>query len=228
MCEHFSGGRVNVLLGAWDNYFATPSNYYLYNSGRKGGERDFVDAPYFTFIPWDYDNCLGIDDVGTCWQYSDLLDWPSNTGRYWSDRSVSRIPLVTNLLRNHEYRRYYLDHIEYFLDTEFNPESIAAEIGDESAGGLWARVRQAAYQESDTPHGQPFTGRRYSNHEVYWNSGRQCEVQHGSRKAEGIVHYVRMRHDSAREQIAQLRKTFPRSARNGDFPSTMEPLPAKP
>ena len=24
---------VNVLLGSWDNYFATPANYYLYNSG---------------------------------------------------------------------------------------------------------------------------------------------------------------------------------------------------
>ncbi len=49
---------VNVLLGSWDNYYATPSNYYLYNSGRLGAEADFMAAPYFTFIPWDYDNCL--------------------------------------------------------------------------------------------------------------------------------------------------------------------------
>ena len=26
---------VNILLGSWDNYFATPSNYYLYNSAAR-------------------------------------------------------------------------------------------------------------------------------------------------------------------------------------------------
>jgi hypothetical protein len=39
---------------------------------------------------------------------------------------------VQNLLRNHDYRQYYLEHL---LDTEFNPESIAALIGAEGAGG---------------------------------------------------------------------------------------------
>ena len=48
---------VNVLLGSWDNYYATPSNYYLYNSGRLDTADDFMHSPYFTFIPWDYDNC---------------------------------------------------------------------------------------------------------------------------------------------------------------------------
>ena len=32
---------VNMLLGSWDNYYATPSNYYLYNSGRSGSGRRF-------------------------------------------------------------------------------------------------------------------------------------------------------------------------------------------
>ena len=53
-----------------------PSNYYLYNSGRRGAAKDFVGSPYFHFIPWDYDNCLGIDYSGTQWQYADILDWP--------------------------------------------------------------------------------------------------------------------------------------------------------
>ena len=216
---------VNMLLGSWDNYFATPANYYLYNSGLRGAEKDFVDSPYFTLIPWDYDNCLGIDNVGVRWQYSDIIDWASNTERYWKEHSPSCIPLVTNLLLNREYRKYYVDHIEYLLDTEFNPKAIAAEIGNESDGGLWDRVRQAAYQESETPHGQPFTGRRYSNHEVYWNAGRQCELRHGFKRVEGIVHYVRMRRDSARAQLEQLRKTLPRSTSSAEFPSTMEPLP---
>ena len=32
----------NVLLGSWDNYFATPANYYLYNS--EGAPKKFLDA----------------------------------------------------------------------------------------------------------------------------------------------------------------------------------------
>ena len=95
-----SWAAVNLLLGSWDNYYATPSNYYLYNSGRQGAEDDFMGAPYFTFIPWDYDNCLGIDYFGTKWQYTDILDWPSNTRHYWREHATSRIPLVQNLLRN--------------------------------------------------------------------------------------------------------------------------------
>ncbi len=200
---------VNMLLGSWDNYYATPSNYYLYNSGRQGAARDFVSSPYFHFIPWDYDNCLGIDYFGTQWQYADILDWPGNTRRYWKNRHTSNIPLVTNLLRNREYRQYYLDYIEQMLDTEFNPRAIAALIGAQSEGGLWDRVRQAAYLESDTPHGRPFTGRQFSNDEIYWNGCRQHELRHGRKRTEGIVHYVRMRRDSARAQLKRLRRTRP-------------------
>ena len=65
---------TNLLLGGWDNYFATPANYYLYNSGPQGAPKKFLDAPHFTFIPWDYDNSFGIDYFGTDWHYTDLLD----------------------------------------------------------------------------------------------------------------------------------------------------------
>jgi CotH kinase protein len=44
---------VNMLLGSWDNYYATPSNYYLYNSGHSGAAEHFVSSPYFHFIPWE-------------------------------------------------------------------------------------------------------------------------------------------------------------------------------
>ena len=70
---------MNLLVGSWDNYFATPANYYLYNAGYKGAEKQFMDSPYFAFIPWDYDNSFGIDYFGTQWQYTDVIDWPSNT-----------------------------------------------------------------------------------------------------------------------------------------------------
>jgi CotH kinase protein len=198
---------VNMLLGSWDNYYATPSNYYLYNSGRSGAAEDFVGSPYFHFIPWDYDNCLGIDYSGTQWQYADILDWPGKVNRH-----IPKIPLVRNVLRNHDYRQYYLDYMEHMLDTEFNPRAIIAQIGSRTQDGLWHRVRQAAYLESDTPDGRPFTGRRYSNDEVYQSGCRQRELRHGKKTIEGIVHYVRMRHDSARAQLKRERRTMPRAA----------------
>ena len=216
---------VNILLGGWDNYFATPSNYYLYNSGHEGSEKDFMASPYFIFIPWDYDNCLGIDYYGIRWQYANIIDWPSNTIPYWNNRKSSHIPLVQNLLSNRDYMQYYLDHMEYVLDVMFSPKKIAAQIGQESDGGLWDRVRQAAYLESTTPDGRPFTGRRFSNHEVYLNGCRQYELRHGRVKIEGILHYVRMRRDSAWVQLKQLRQTIPRATESREFPATMERLP---
>jgi hypothetical protein len=216
---------VNLLLGSWDNYFATPSNYFLYNSGRHGDERGFVATPYFTFLPWDYDNSFGIDFFDTRWQYTDIVDWPSNTGNYGRENSggaTSRIPLVQNLLRNRDFLRYYLDHLEHLLDTDFNPAAIAAAIG---TGGLWDRVAQGAYLESDTPNGQPFTGRQFTNDEVYRSGREQQELRREDEKAEGIVHYVRMRHDSARTQLAELRRDHPAGTSGATFSGTLEPLP---
>ena len=218
---------VNLLLGSWDNYFKTPSNYYLYNSGRPGVADDFMHAPYFNFIPWDYDNCLGIDYQGKRWQYTDILDWTGDTHSYQRNHGASRIPLVQNLLRNREYRQYYLDYLEHLIDTEFNPGMISALIGASSDEGLWARVRQAAYLESGTPYGQPFTGRQFTNDEVYLSGCKQNELRHGDEKAEGIVHYVRMRRDSARQQLQQLRKTTPRATDPAVFAATMENAPRR-
>jgi CotH kinase protein len=216
---------VNLLLGSWDNYYATPSNYYLYNSGQQGGEDDFMRNPYFTFIPWDYDNCLGIDYFGTKWQYTDILDWSSNTGHYWRDHARSRIPLVQNLLRNRDYRQYYLDHLEFLLDSEFHPAAFGEQIAADSGDGLWGRVHQAAYLESATPYGQPFTGRQFTNDEVYLSGCKQNELRHGQEKAEGIIHYVRMRRDSAGQQLAELRKGTRRATAGAAFPASVEPLP---
>jgi len=226
-CAFLRWAAANVLLGSWDNYFATPSNYYLYNSGLNGAENDFMASPYFTFIPWDYDNCLGIDYFDTRWQDTDLLDWPSNTSRYWNNRGRTSIPLIQNLFRNQVYRQYYLDAVEHLLDIEFNPDAIAAVISPDSDTGLWARVRQAAFLESDTPYGAPFTGRQFTNDEVYRAACKQMEIQHDKARIDGILNYVRMRFDSARAQLKELRKTIPRGAGADRFPSTMEPLPGR-
>ena len=130
-----------------------------------------------------------------------------------------------NLLRNRDYRQYYLDYLEYLLDTQFHPRAFGEQIAADSGAGLWARVSQAAYLESATPYGQPFTGRQFTNDEVYRSGCQQYELQHGNEKAEGIVHYVHMRRDSARQQLEQLRATTPRANDGAGFPAAMEPLP---
>ena len=217
---------VNLLLGSWDNYFATPANYYLYNAGRNGAKKKFMESPYFIFIPWDYDNSFGIDYFGTQWQYTDIVDWASNTARYWGKGDkTSHIPLVRNLLRNHDFCQYYLDHLEHLLDSTFSYGSVMALVGKEGGGGLWDRVRHAAYLEADTPYSEPFTGRQFTNHEVYLTGYVQNEIRKGQEKAEGIANYMRMRCDRARQQLATLRKDYPSGASGATFTGVLEPLP---
>ncbi len=208
---------ANVLLGAWDNYWRTPANYYLYNSGREGGRKRFMEQPYFHFVPWDYDNSLGTDFVGIEWQYANIVDWEAN--------SDHELPLVDNLLRNREFRRYYLDHLEYLLDRMFNERWLGERIGSEGSGGLWDRVRPSAYFESDFEHGPQHTGRRFTNHQVYQNGFQHEELPVDGGKILGILHYMRMRHDRARAQLRELRASDPRGASGAVFPAVPGPLP---
>jgi hypothetical protein len=226
---------VNVLAGSWDNYFATPANYYLYNAGRPRPApeepADVMAEPFFSFIPWDYDNSFGIDYFGTQWQYTDLLDWPANTEAYHRfNRGAgrSRIPLVTNLLANTEFRRYYLDHVEHLLDGVMSPEAIDAAIGVDgasaaTAGGLWDRVATSAYLESDSPFGWPVTRRQFLNDEVYRAGLQQQELRRSNGLILGIHHYVRMRYDRAREQLRELRRQDPAGSSGATFTSPASP-----
>lgn len=213
---------VNILVGGWDNYYATPANYFLYNSTRSPESGDVVGQPYFTLLPWDCDNTLGMDYFGVRWQDTNLLDWPSNTGGYWGFNSGntgkrSRIPLVQHALAIRELRRYYLDHLEYLLDTTFSPGAVETRLGLAGGAGLWQRVSTSAYLESQTPYGPPFTRRQWANHEVWLNGFAQNELRHGQTFAAGIRHYVLMRYDSARAQLATLRREDPRGASGAVF-----------
>lgn len=188
---------INMLLGAWDNYWSTPANYYLYNQ-----VEDPAAPPRFTFIPWDYDNSLGIDYTGTTWQTVDIVDWAKHTST-----ESKQLPLVTNLLQNDRYLAYYLDYMDCALDAWFNEKWIKGKIGDEkSKKGIWQVIRRAAYLESDTPTGAPHTGRQFTNDQVYANGYLHEELEKDSMFALGILHHVRWRHDTAKKQIADVRK----------------------
>lgn len=191
---------INMLLGAWDNYWATPANYYLYNAGQEGAEKKFMERPYFVWIPWDYDNVMGITYWATQWQYADIVDWPSSTKEYYSGARTSHLPLIVRLLQQKEFLCYYLDEIEKNLDLRFNEKWITDRID-----GLWPHIETAVYAESNNPEGAPHTGRQFTNHQVYRNGYMNHEMNQGNMRAYGILHYVRMRHDSAREQLKKYR-----------------------
>src|SRR4029079_6939451 len=89
---------INTLLGAWDNYWGTGANFYLYNSGSKAAPKKLMSQPYFTLIPWDYDNTFGSDFFNAKWQEASIVDWEGATRAYHGGTSISTLPLVTNLL----------------------------------------------------------------------------------------------------------------------------------
>ncbi len=138
---------------------------------------------------------------------------------------VSHGPLVENLLRNPDFLGYYLDHVEHLIDTDLRPEAVSDVMVGASPSALWPRVSQAAYLESDTPHGRPFTGRQYTNDQVYRCGFAQHELERGADRIEGIVHFVRMRRDRAADQLTRLRQRWPRGSSGAEFTGLPEPLP---
>ena len=113
--------------------------------------------------------------------------------------------------------------MEYMLDTEFNPGAFAAQIGGTLGGrpvapgpasglsGIQYAVRAAVHR--------PAVQQRRGLPERL----QQHELRHGKKTIDGILHYVRMRHDSARAQLKWLRQRFPRTA--DGFPQAAERLP---
>ena len=110
---------ANILLGSWDNYFATPSNYYLYNSAARcrRSMQAVVHVPAVGLRQQPRHRLLG-----QAWQYTDLLDWAANSATaHTRQRRLSRIPLVRTCCANRSFCPYYLDHLEHLLDTAFAP-----------------------------------------------------------------------------------------------------------
>jgi spore coat protein CotH len=224
---------LNNLMGSWDNYYGTPANYYLYNSGKKKAEDEFMADPYFHWLPWDYDNSFGIDFFNVAWQTGDIVDWQRNTVGRHPGGEQSDLPLIRHLLRNDAFLAYYLDAMEWSLDELFNERALLDLIGGDDSGGFLDRARQGAMAEGNF--GEPsHTGRQFTNDQVERHGFRHEELQNGSQHIFGVLHFARMRNDSAREQLARWRAgdadpargAFPRGASGGEFPPEPTPIPA--
>jgi hypothetical protein len=79
---------VSALCGSGDDYRYNANNYYLYHDPASG---------MFQFIPYDYDNTLGVDWWSVNWATRNLNSWDSSGNR----------PLSKRVLQVPRYRRRY-------------------------------------------------------------------------------------------------------------------------
>lgn len=171
---------LNTLLGAWDNYWLNPNNYYLYN------ENNSDPTPFFHWIPWDYDNSFGLSFDNKNWARSHPFDL----------RMTNKIPLIENILMNKTLRRYYQDCLLEFLNDFFNEKYLSQRVQS-----IWSFIKTAVYLESDFPdcrnsgyYSCAHTGRTYSNHEIYDHVKNEKFIFKNGLKAPGITAFVRERY----------------------------------
>ena len=209
---------LNALMGAWDNYWATQANYYLYNSGKKDAADAAMTKPYFSWIPWDYDNTFGIDFHGGNWEKASISDFSAYDGR---TSNMKDLPVLRHVFKNDAFFRYYLDAIEHMNDTLFTAEKITAMTGK-----LRPRIEKAAFLEGEFS-APAHTGRQFTNDELARNGFDHRELRRGNSFTLGIEHFVRVRHDNVAVQIGKLRtdRRMPKGSSNATFPATEEPLP---
>jgi hypothetical protein len=202
---------VNNLVGGWDNYYWNPNNYFLVNAKGKGTEGQ--SQPAFRWIAVDLDNSFGLQFNGVDYRNASIVDWESV-------RDGVKLPLVTHVLKDKEYKTYYLDAMEYLLETKFNEDAIFSMQKDIFDG----LIKTSVYLESDTPKcdgskPEPYncahTGRQFENDGIYQNViGRKSFKGWGSMRVSSMANFARDRHASAKAQIAKLRLEFPRTTLN--------------
>lgn len=209
---------LNALLGAWDNYWATPANYYLYNSGKKDAGSGFMAQPYFTWLPWDYDNTFGQDFTNAGWVTASISEFSGYDGR---TSNMSNLPLLRNVLRNKAFMAYYLDAIE-----DLNTRVFTADQVTRAVAKLRPRVERSAFLEGEFAN-PAHTGRQFTNDEVQRHGFDHHELRRGSQFIWGIEHFVRVRHDNVAAQVEKLRRDrgLERGASGATFPASTEPLP---
>ncbi len=98
---------VNVLLGNPDDYRGNLNNYYMY----------FDETGYATYIPFDYDNSLGVgwpgaDNFSDYTLGNDIYNWGRISYGYFDQR-----PLVDNVLYYEEYQILYENYLEEYIDS---------------------------------------------------------------------------------------------------------------
>jgi spore coat protein CotH len=205
---------VNNLVGGWDNYYWNPNNYFILNTKGKT-ITNANKSPFFKWIAVDLDNSFGLQFDDTDYKNASLVDWEAI-------RENRKLPLVTNILKNKEYMQYYLDSIEHLLETKFNENSIYNEQKK-----IFNHIQTSVYMEADKPNCDQFiadpykcahTGRQFENNGIYENIiGKKSFTGWGSMRVDSIANFTKERFSSAKQQLKELRKKYPKSQKSNEF-----------
>lgn len=84
---------VNVILGMWDDYWGNKNNYYLY----------FDTNGKMYFIPYDYDNILGVSSLG--------IDGGTQNPLNWGDLEKGSRPLMQKIFSVPEFVEIYKSYL---------------------------------------------------------------------------------------------------------------------
>lgn len=103
---------INVILGMWDDYWVNKNNFYFYFD--KDGKA--------YFIPYDYDNVLGVSHLGIDAGKQNPINWGSLNSR--------NRPLIQKILQVPEFMDLYKKYlIEYSNeDSFFDDDNSIAQI----------------------------------------------------------------------------------------------------
>ena len=94
---------INVILGMWDDYWINNNNYYFYFD--KETKKAY-------FIPYDYDNSLGVSHLG--------VDAGTHNPLKWGNLTDGNHPLIQKILQVPEYMEKYKDYlVEYSNESSF-------------------------------------------------------------------------------------------------------------
>ncbi len=91
---------VNVILGMWDDYWMNSNNFYFY----------FDESGKGYFIPFDYDNILGVNGLNT--------DIAKHSPIAWGNFDDGNRPLIQKILQVPEYMQAYKVYLDEFSNEE--------------------------------------------------------------------------------------------------------------
>ena len=103
---------INVILGMWDDYWVNKNNFYFYFD--KDGKA--------YFIPYDYDNCLGVSNLG--------IDAGTQNPYKWGSLTSGDRPLIQKILQVPEFMELYKKYLLEYSDEDsfFDDDKSIAQI----------------------------------------------------------------------------------------------------
>ncbi|MBC8479012.1 MAG: CotH kinase family protein, partial [FCB group bacterium] len=88
---------TNVLVGGWDDYWFLRNNYYLYHEPERNR---------FKWIPYDYDNSLGIDWFN--------IEWAQTNPYNFAVIDDSPRPLISRMMDDSRIRNLYTHYLSFY------------------------------------------------------------------------------------------------------------------